>query len=63
MTPTVKSGIAAANFAMTDWESFGIEEFGLCDTGGVRDRGARRSVSGVDTSEELSTTLVIRTSS
>ena len=24
MTPTVKSGIAPANFAMTDWESFDV---------------------------------------
>jgi len=24
MTPTVKSGIAPANFSMTDWESFDV---------------------------------------
>jgi hypothetical protein len=24
MTPRVKSGIAPANFAMTDWESFDV---------------------------------------
>ena len=43
ITPTVKSGIAPANFAMTDWESFDVR-FGarLCENSNARH--ARRNI-------------------
>jgi hypothetical protein len=43
MTPTVKSGIATANVAMTDWESFNVRLGHLRRFGDVRDTsGATR---------------------
>lgn len=36
MTPTVKSGIAPANFAMTDWESFDVRFGSKADLAWIR---------------------------
>jgi hypothetical protein len=53
VTPTVKSGIAPANFAMTDWESFDVRFGSFATEASGPNAGPMFAVAPIATKREV----------